>query len=473
MNILSLSFIIVLFVIFSVYWLISKNLKLQNFFILIVSITLYSLWNIKAVFLLLFLTLSSYLTSYFLEVVKMKYRKVILAFDILLNMGVLFTFKYYDFFVSELCELLVINKDGVLLNLILPVGISFYIFTNTGYVIDIYKNKRKAEKNIINYFSFISFFPLILSGPIERSNTLLPQFSVCRNFSYHFVVEGLQQLLWGFFKKLVIADNCASVVNYVFPNYHNLPASALIIAAFLYSFQIYFDFSGYSDIAIGMSKMLGFKVQRNFHYPYFAINIADFWRRWHMSLQRWFTDYIYFPLGGSRGTLQQTIFNTFIVFTVCGIWHGSNWTFIVWGLYNAILFIPYILFFKSKTKKNIEDNAKLISISDAIQIVITFFFVTIGWILFNSASLSDGIRYIIACFDVSILENPLGIGLSKISGVLVIMFAVIVLEWFQKDKEFALLFKSEKWLKVLVIYVILFMLVFCRAGASDFIYLQF
>lgn len=473
MNILSLSFGVIFFIVFSLYWLLAKNLKLQNLFLLAVSYLLYASWDVKAMWLLLFLTFSSYLSAYFMEDVKSKYRRIILIVDVVLNVGVLFAFKYYDFFASELCDLLLIDKDGILLNLILPVGISFYIFTNTGYVIDIYMRKRTAEKKLINYFLFISFFPLILSGPIERSNSLLPQFASPRVFSYSFVVEGAQQLLWGFFKKMIIADNCASVVNYVFSNYQHLPASALVVGALLYSFQIYFDFSGYSDIAIGMSKMLGFKVMRNFNYPYISINISDFWRRWHMSLQRWFTDYIYFPLGGSRCSLQRVVFNTFVVFIICGIWHGANWTFIVWGLYNAFLFIPYILFFKGKTKKTIDNATKRLSVSDVVQILITFSLVTIGWVMFNSPSLSDGLNYILYCFNSSIIEKPMGLGLSNISLPLLAMIVILVLEWFQKDKEFALLFKSSKWVKLLTIYVIIAMLIFNRAGSSDFIYLQF
>lgn len=473
MNILSLSFGIIFFIVFSLYWLLAKKNKLQNLLLLTVSYLLYASWDVKAMWLLLLLTFTSYLSAYFMEGVKNQYRKIIMIADIVFNVGVLFAFKYYDFFASELCDLLSIDKGNVLLNLILPVGISFYIFTNTGYVIDIYLRKRNAEKKLINYFSFISFFPLILSGPIERSNSLLPQFASMRVFSYSFAVEGAQQLLWGLFKKMIIADNCASVVNYVFPNYQHLPASALIIGALLYSFQIYFDFSGYSDIAIGMSKMLGFKVLRNFNYPYLSINISDFWRRWHMSLQRWFTDYIYFPLGGSRCSLRRVVFNTFVVFTICGIWHGANWTFIVWGLYNAFLFIPYILFFKGKTKKTIDNGTKRLSVSDAVQMLITFSLVTIGWVMFNSPSLTDGLNYILCCFNSSITEKPVGLGLSDISLPLLAMIVVLVLEWFQRDKEFALLFKSPKWVKVLAIYVIIAMLIFNRAGSSDFIYLQF
>lgn len=473
MNILSVSFLIVFLMIYTIYWLLRKNHKIQNIFLLLVSYGLYSQWDIKALGLMIVITLLSYFAAIFIERGSERVRKALFIGDMIVNIGVLFAFKYYDFFASEFCKLLSINGDNVLLRLVLPVGISFYIFTATGYVIDIYRKERAAEKDIINYLSFISFFPLILSGPIERSYGLLPQFSAKRVFTYTQQAEGVQQIAWGFFKKLVIADNCAMVVNIAFGNYENLPASSLWIGAILYSLEIYFDFSGYSDIAIGFSKMLGFTVRRNFNYPYISINIADFWRRWHMSLQQWFTDYIYFPLGGSRCPLGRTIFNTFIVFAVCGIWHGANWTFIVWGLYNAFLFVPYLLYFKGRTKKTISNETKLPAISDCIQILVTFFFVTIGWVIFNSPSLSEALCYIVAGFNSTLFSVPIGLGLGDFWFVGLLIIVVLVLEWFQKDKEFALLFKAPGWIKVVIIYSIIAMVVFCKAGASDFIYFQF
>lgn len=473
MNILSISFLAVFTLIYLMYWLLGRNLKVQNLFLLLVSYSLYALWDIKALALLFSITVLSYLAARLLDSEKKYARKAIMIAVIVINIGVLFAFKYYDFFASEFCRLLSINNDKVLLNLVLPVGISFYVFTTTGYVIDIYRKIRPAEKNVLNYVSFISFFPLILSGPIERSNGLLPQFSAKRVFSYSQQTEGVQQVAWGFFKKLVLADNCAMVVNVAFSNYAVLPASSLWVGAILYSFQIYFDFSGYSDIAIGLSKLLGFKVRRNFNYPYISINISDFWRRWHMSLQQWFTDYIYFPLGGSRCSTFRTLFNTFVVFTICGIWHGANWTFIVWGVYNAFLFIPYILFIKGKTKKTVDSNAKLPTGVDAIQMLVTFFFVTIGWVMFNSPSLSDAFSYIIAGFNASLLSAPIGIGLGDFWLIGVLIIVVLLLEWMQKDKEFALLFKAPGWVKVACIYAIVALMVFCKAGASDFIYVQF
>jgi D-alanyl-lipoteichoic acid acyltransferase DltB (MBOAT superfamily) len=445
----------------------------QNAFLLLVSYGLYALWDIRALGLLILITLLSYGVAKLMETSSVRLKKTLLILDVIINVGVLFVFKYYDFFASEFCSMLSIDDDKLLLNLILPVGISFYIFTTTGYVIDIFRKTRPAEKNVINYMSFISFFPLILSGPIERSNGLLPQFSKRRDFTYTQQTEGIQQLAWGFFKKLVIADNCAEVVNVVFGNYSTLPASSLWIGAILYSLQIYFDFSGYSDIAIGFSKMFGFKVRRNFNYPYISINIADFWRRWHMSLQQWFTDYIYFPLGGSRCSLGRTIFNTFVVFAVCGIWHGANWTFIVWGLYNAFLFVPYILFLKGRTKKTISNETKLPSITDCVQILVTFFFVTIGWVMFNSSTLADGVNFIVSGFNSTLLSVPLGIKLRDFWFVGLLIIVVLIMEWTQKDKEFALLFKAPGWVKVSVIYAIIAMMVFCKAGSSDFIYFQF
>lgn len=473
MNILSVSFIVLFMLIYAIYWGMKNKVKAQNAFLLLVSYGLYALWSIKALGLLILISLLSYGAARLMEASTKQLRKVLLIVDVSINVGVLFLFKYYDFFASEFCRMLSIDDNKLLLNLILPLGISFYVFTTTGYVVDIFRNTRPAEKNVINYLTFISFFPLILSGPIERSNGLLQQFQNKRVFTYTQQTEGIQQVAWGFFKKLVIADNCAEVVNVVFGNFSSLPASSLWIGAILYSFQIYFDFSGYSDIAIGFSKLLGFNVRRNFNYPYFSINIADFWRRWHMSLQKWFTDYIYFPLGGSRCSVPRTIFNTFVVFGICGIWHGANWTFIIWGLYNALLFVPYILFMKGKSKKTITPETKVPSLADFVQILLTFFFVTIGWVIFNSSSLTDGVNFIASSFNRSLFSAPIGIKLRDFWFVGLLIMLVLILEWAQKDKEFALLFKAPGWVKVFILYAIVAMIVFCKAGASDFIYFQF
>ena len=472
MNLLSLSFLSCFFLFFLVYWTLGKTVKIQNAVVLLASSVLYITWSGFAFFLLAAVCVFSFYSAKIISGGNHQRAKGLLILSIVILVGILFIFKYYDFFAGEISRWL--SVDGVFLSLVIPVGISFYTFTNVGYVIDVYRGSRKAEESLMDYLSFGTFFPLIMSGPIERSTTLLPQFKTKRSFDYTLAADGGQQILWGLFKKMVIADNCASVVNYVFPNYLSQPSSALIIGAVLYSFQIYFDFSGYSDIAIGLSKMLGFRVKTNFHYPYIALNISDFWRRWHMSLQRWFTDYIYFPLGGSRCSKGRTLFNTFVVFAVCGIWHGANWTFLVWGLYNAFLFIPYVLIFKGKTKKSISDDAVLPSPSAAFQILITFFLVTVGWIIFNSASMGDAVGYIAGCCGLcALFVAPTGIGLSQVYSTIAILFVVLVFEWVEKDKDYALQAKLPGWCRICVLYVLMYLLIFNRAGTADFIYLQF
>lgn len=472
MNILSLLYLSCFFLFFLLYWIGGITAKWQNLFIITAGLLLYISWSGYAVLLLLSVCLISFFAAKYISISSERTSRVIRSCSIITLVGILFLFKYYNFFAGELFNLL--QVEGFFLSLILPVGISFYIFTNIGYILDVKKHVRKPESDLLDYMSFGTFFPLIMSGPIERSTTLLPQFKVKRIFNYVLVVDGAQQIIWGLFKKMVIADNCSSVVNFVFPNYESQPASALIIGAILYSFQIYFDFSGYSDIAIGFSKMLGFKVKNNFHYPYFAINISDFWRRWHMSLQRWFTDYIYFPLGGSRCSKSRTIFNTFVVFTICGIWHGANWTFIVWGVYNAILFVPYILYFKDRTKRNIADATIIPGLTDSLQLLVTFIFVTIGWIIFNSVSIADACAYIVGCFDFStMLIAPEGIGLSQIYTTIGLLLLVLIFEWVEKDKDYAMQAGMPKWLRVCILYFLIYLLIFNRAGTADFIYLQF
>lgn len=425
--------------------------------------------------LLLFSSLLSYYSALLIYRKKnQKTRKSLLIATLVIQVGILFIFKYYDFFASEFAKLIGESSDKVLLNLILPVGISFYTFTSIGYIIDVYKNKTSASNEIIPFLNFISFFPLIMSGPIERSKGLLPQFKQERWFDYSLVVDGVQQVMWGVFKKAVLADNCAMIVNNAFGNFEHLPASSLIIGAVLYSVQIYFDFSGYSDIAIGLSKCLGFRVVRNFHFPYFALNVSDFWRRWHMSLQSWFTDYIYFPLGGSRCSKRRTIFNTFVVFTICGIWHGANWTFIVWGIYHAILFVPLILFGSKKFRKTtVREDTILPSLKEICLMAMNFVFITIGWIMFNSTSITAAFSYISCLFDPSIMALPIGLGLMDYMYILVLIAGVFVLEWSQRAKEYALQFNSSGWVKCIIIYAIIAHLIFCNATQSDFIYYQF
>lgn len=474
MNILSVNFCVIFAAFFTLYWLI-KDKRIQNLLLLAFSYIFYALIGWKFLGLLILTSLSVYGAGLLLGSEKLLLgKKAILILTIILNIGILFVFKYYDFFVSEIARVLTLNAESLLLHLILPVGISFYTFTAIGYAIDVYRGQVNATKEIVPFLTFLSFFPLILSGPIERSKGLLPQLKQKRDFDYPLVTDGIVQIVWGAFKKIVLADNCAVIVNNAFGNYENLLASSLAIGAVLYSIQIYCDFSGYSDIAIGLSKMLGFRVRRNFRYPYFSLHVSDFWRRWHMSLQSWFTDYIYFPLGGSRCSKQRSIFNTFVVFTVCGIWHGANWTFIVWGVYHAILFIPLILFGSKEFRRSTVNEVSLLPTFKEVGLILTtFLFITLGWILFRAPSLSVGIGYIGDIFSTSIFATPSGIGLNNFAYIGALLVVFFIVEWLQRSKEYPLILKVPGWIKVIILYVLVYHIIFHDAAQSDFIYFQF
>ena len=477
MSITSFDFCWFFLIVYLIYWTLRNSLTIQNIFLLGVSYLFYALIDFRFCFLLLFISLFSFWAGQQADAKENKSKrkaKFMVLLTVCVNMGVLFIFKYYDFFTSEFASLIGVNPEKAMLHLVLPVGISFYIFTSTGYVIDVYKGKVQACDKIIPYLSFVSFFPLLLSGPIERSNGLLVQMHRKRVFDYNLSVEGIQQVVWGAFKKLVIADNCATTVNVVFSSYESLPASSLVIGGVLYSIQIYFDFSGYSDMAIGLSKLLGFHIRRNFNYPYFSLNVSDFWRRWHMSLQSWLTDYIYFPLGGSRCSNTRTIVNTFVVFVVCGIWHGANWTFIVWGIYHAILFVPLLLFFsKSFKKKSVDDEGIIPSFYSLILMVSTFILITIGWIIFNSPTLTDAIGFLSRMFNNSLFAAPSGIGLGENIYILILILFVFMFEWMFRREEIPLFFKTHGWIKVCILYILLGHILLCSASQSDFIYYQF
>jgi len=475
MNIISTTFFVSFVAFFAIYWLLKKKPKTQNVYVLLASYAFYALIDWRFCGLLFFTSLITFYSGVALEkITDFKRKKIILFCEIIINIGILFAFKYYNFFAGEFARLLGLNQDTVMLNLILPVGISFYTFTAIGYAIDVYKGKTLATKEIVPFLSFISFFPLLLSGPIERSTGLLPQFKQERKFDYALMSDGVQQIIWGVFKKAVLADNCAMVVNNAFGNYSNLPASSLVIGAILYSFQIYFDFSGYSDMAIGLSKLLGFRVRINFHFPYFALNVSDFWRRWHMSLQSWFIDYIYYPLGGSRCSKGRTIFNTFVVFAVCGIWHGANWTFILWGLYHAVLFVPLVLFCsKGFRRTTVNENKVLPTFRELVLMFTTFGLITIGWIIFKAVSISAAIGYLRGIFSSSLLSAPTGIGLDGFTYVFALLVVAFGFEWTQRTKEHAMQFNSSGWVKILIMYILIAHVIFCNAAQSDFIYYQF
>lgn len=475
----SIEFLVFLPIVFCLYWLLAKNLKIQNLFIVLASYVFYGWWNPKFLLLIAFTTLTSWTSAILIgnRQKSGKKGKWILACNAVVVLGVLCTYKYFDFFAASFAEMFAhagIRIDALTLGLVLPVGISFYTLQALSYSFDVYRGKISPTKNIIAFFAYVSFFPQLVAGPIERATNLLPQFLRSRTFNYGKAIEGMQRILWGLFKKMVIADNCAVAVNYIFENYTSMNGGMLVWGAIFFSFQIYGDFSGYSDIAIGTANLFGIKLSKNFHFPYLSRDIAEFWRRWHISLNTWFVDYVYIPLGGSRGTLRLTIFNTLVIFLLSGLWHGANWTFIFWGLFNAILFIPLILSRQSRRHTDVvAGNSLLPSLVEATQILLTFSIVTIGWIFFRSESLGQAFGYIhrmITDFSFTFPSN------YKTSFAAIVF--LIIVEWIQRKREFGLQLPATglfriRYVRWGIYYFMVLIIIFWSDQPKDFIYFQF
>ena len=476
----SISFAIFLPIVFVLYWLLNKNYRWQNLLLLIASYYFYMCWDWRFGFLLMFSTVLDYYTGLRLhENNSEKSRKFWLWLSIGINLGFLGFFKYYNFFIDSFTDLLLnfgVKVNPWTLNIILPVGISFYTFHGLSYVIDIYKKKIPAEKNFIDYGVFVSFFPLFVKRQIQRETHLLQQIQKKRNFNYTQAVDGLRQILWGLFKKMVIADNCAIYANEIFANSDTASGSTLFLGAIFFAFQIYCDFSGYSDIALGVARLFGIELLRNFAYPYFSRDIAEFWRRWHISLSTWFRDYLYIPLGGSKGGNWMRVRNTFIIFIVSGFWHGANWTFIAWGFLNALFIMPSILL---KTNRNnleiVAFNKLMPSFREVISIIITFILTVFAWIFFRAESLTHAFSYISGIFSKSLLTFP---DLNKAALATLILIAFLLLiEWFGKEQQYALQTFWHKKPRILrwLFYAFIMLLIglFMQTEESPFIYFQF
>ncbi len=475
----SLGYLFFLPIVFLVYWFLNnKKLQYQNIFLLIVSYYFYSCWDWRFLFLLIFSTALDYFTAIkMFESTTSKTRKFWFWLSIFINLGFLGVFKYYNFFATSFAEAL--SNIGLQTNfwtiqVILPIGISFYTFHGLSYVIDIYKGRISPEKNIISYSLFVSYFPLLVAGPIERATHLLPQIKKKRVFNYAQVVDGLRQILWGLFKKMVIADNCAEFANMMFDKPDSFNGSSLFLGALFFAFQIYGDFSGYSDIALGTSKLLGIDLLKNFNYPYFSRDIAEFWRRWHISLSSWFRDYLYIPLGGSKGSSWIKIRNTFIIFIVSGFWHGANWTFIFWGLLNALFIMPSILL---KTNRNnldiVAKNKMFPTVKEGFQILITFALTTFAWIFFRADNLGSAFHYINKICTFSIFSFP-----SKRPSffILPLLLFFIFIEWLGRENDFGLQKIGLNWNRILrwVFYLVLVLIILLLTGKEqEFIYFQF
>ena len=482
----SFEFLIFLPIVFLLYWFVfNKSLKNQNILILVASYFFYGWWSIPFLYLLIGITIIDYYLAFEIENPVIKTSKFWLALSVILNLGILGIFKYYNFFIDQFqvgFNQLGIHASLPILKIGLPIGISFYIFHGLSYLIDVYRKQQTTVKSLIDYGVFVSFFPLLVAGPIERANHLLPQVQKNRTFNYAQAVAGSRLILWGLFKKVVVADTISKVVDSIYSNYQTHDAYTLILCAILFSFQIYGDFSGYSDIALGTAKLFGFELLSNFKFPYFSRNIAEFWRRWHVSLSSWFRDYLYIPLGGSKLGKYISIRNTFIIFLVSGFWHGANWTFIVWGLIHALGFLPSLLLNRNRkfTTNVVAQNTILPSILELFQMIQTFVFVTIAWIYFRAKDIETANQYIKKIIS-SIIEQPnqfLGKpGITDPNGVINALWyvvPVIVFDWiFRKNERELFANIPTQTFRWILYFIIGLFIAFYFGTKSSFIYFQF
>lgn len=478
----SIDFALFLPVVFVLYWFVFKNsLRCQNLLIVAAGYVFYGWWDWRFLGLIVFSTVLDFFIGKSLEEAKLELnRKLLLYTSFTVNLGFLGVFKYFDFFVSNFIDafsLFGVEISAGSLNIILPVGISFYTFQTLSYSIDVYRRKLKHTDDFIAFSAFVCFFPQLVAGPIERATNLLPQFLKARKFNYDQAADGMRQILWGLFKKVVIADNCAVFVNAIFDNPDPLSGSTLFMGAVFFAFQIYCDFSGYSDIAIGTSRLFNINLKQNFATPYFSRNIGEFWRRWHISLSTWFRDYLYIPLGGSKGGAWNKIRNVFVIFIVSGLWHGASWNFIVWGGLNALYFLPLMLTKKNRNHLNtVAEGSLFPTYKEFLSIGFTFFLTVIAWVFFRADTLTEAVHYLNLMFSSSFFSMPSFItpkAFMLYTTILICLF--IAVEWVQRDKKFGLsienLSRPSRW----VIYTIVVgvIITFGQFGGSEFIYFQF
>ena len=508
----SFEYLIFLPIVFLLYWFVfdyalSKckyQLLWQNVFIVVASYIFYGWWDWRFLILIAITTILSFLSGICIEKAPaQRAKKAVMIANIIVNLGILGVYKYYDFFAREFAQLFGIESDILLLHLILPVGISFYTFQALSYSIDVYRKQIAPCQDIVAFTAFLSFFPQLVAGPIERATNLLPQFQKKRTFDYATAVDGMRQILWGLFKKIVVADNCATYVDTVFADLSNQSGSTLVLAAILFTFQIYGDFSGYSDIAIGTAKLFGIKLMRNFNVPYFSRDIAEFWRRWHISLTTWFRDYVYIPLGGSRPNIPEAIRlkgdkaiearytkwiavrNTFIIFLLSGFWHGANWTFVLWGAYHALLFVPLLLMNKNRRYRDtvatvtLPDGTiktKLLpSLKEAGQMLLTFALAVFGWIIFRAQDISQFGEVISTICSDSLLSVPFLKTRSFYIPLFINIMILLGVEWQNRTESHGLAKISEKRnVRYIVYYILLFIMIYAQPTSdATFIYFQF
>ncbi len=478
----SLEFAIFLPIVFALHWFAFRdNRRGQNFLLVIASYIFYGWWDWRFLGLVLFNTVFDYYAGLLLGWEQRKTRKkFFMLASILVNLGLLGYFKYANFFLDSFVEAFSFFGQEISirsLNVILPVGISFYTFQSLSYTIDIYRGKLKPTREPLAYAAFVSFFPQLVAGPIERAARLLPQFSSDRHFDADKAVDGLRQILWGLFKKVVVADRCAVFADLIFNGAGEYSGSTLALGAVFFAFQIYGDFSGYSDIAIGVARLFGFNLMKNFAFPYFSRDIGEFWRRWHISMTSWFRDYVYIPLGGSRKGTWITIRNTFIIFLVSGLWHGANWTFLAWGMLNAIYFLPLMI--SGRNRENLGDIAPgriLPSVKDIFSIGFTFALITFAWIFFRAEDINHLSLILSRIFSASLWSIPMFFGRQKAAINLLLAGFLILVEWLGRDGEHGLQNLGLTWKPVfrwLGYYGIIYIILLFSESGQQFIYFQF
>jgi D-alanyl-lipoteichoic acid acyltransferase DltB (MBOAT superfamily) len=478
----SIDFALFLPIVFILYWFVTnKSLKIQNLLIVVASYVFYGWWDWRFLSLIIFSTIVDYTVGRKLGSAKsLIKRKALLWTSIIVNLGFLGFFKYYNFFLDNFITAFSFFGSEISansLNIVLPVGISFYTFQTLSYTIDVYRKKLEPTRDFIALSAFVSFFPQLVAGPIERATNLLPQFYTKRTFEYSKAVDGLRQILWGLFKKIVIADNCAMFANQIFDNSADLNGSTLVLGALFFTFQIYGDFSGYSDIAIGTARLFGFNLMQNFAFPYFSRDIAEFWRRWHISLSTWFRDYLYIPIGGSRGGTSMKIRNTFIIFIVSGFWHGANWTFIVWGALNAIYFLPLLL--ANKNRNNLEIVAEgnyFPKAREFVQIISTFGLTVLAWIFFRAENVQHAFDYISGIISMSLFEAPEITGILRAAMTLTLILVFMIVEWIGRENQYAIERIGASWsrpVRYIMYYAIILAILTVGGGRQEFIYFQF
>ena len=478
----SIQFLIFLPLVVLLYYAIPY--KYRWVMLLVASYYFYMCWKPEYLILIIVSTLIDYYVGLKMgQTEKKRDKKIYLFISLVVNLGLLFAFKYFNFFnesFRSLYQVFDITYHVPSLKVLLPVGISFYTFQTLSYSIDVYNGKKVPEKHLGIFALYVAFFPQLVAGPIERSTHLMPQFHEKHDFSYDKTVSGLRLIMWGFFKKLVIADNLALLVNNVYNNPGNHTSFSLLVATYCFAFQIFCDFSGYSDIAIGSARIMGYDLMQNFRRPYFAQSIAEFWKRWHISLSTWFRDYLYIPLGGNRVSKIKWYRNLIVVFVLSGMWHGANWTFIVWGLLHGIYLMISIIMGKAKNiVSRITMLEKIPSLGWTIRTLITFHLVLFAWIFFRANSLKEAGYIITHIFTKNFSFTLEGIGFSSrwiiTYGIMILFMEIIHLFEERKNSSIVDIVGTYPIALRWIIYnaVIICTLLLGFFGSQQFIYFQF